>query len=176
MVQIWVILMSVHWIGKHRKHKKSLQLVERKFIFIYLFISYLQMFSFSHRYFLLLCSCLHKRHKMKLLPLCCLFLPFVFYGNTLYLCKTTIDKNSYEAKATYIPIMGNRSNNGTSGIHNIISYKWCFGRAVKHSPFCHGSLLCCSKTHLPFMPLSVGTYNISCFFSPPQAYAIWPTK
>lgn len=43
---------------------------------------------------------------------------------------------------------------------------------VKHSPFCHGSLLCCSKTHLPFIPLSVGTYNISCFFSPPQAYAI----
>ena len=44
----------------------------------------------------MLCSCLHKYHKMKLLPLCCLFLTFVFYGNTLYLCKTTIDKNSYE--------------------------------------------------------------------------------
>ena len=45
------------------------------------------------------------------------------YENTLYLCKTTIDKNSYEAKATYIPIVGNRSSNSASGIHNIISSK-----------------------------------------------------
>ena len=134
------------------------------------------MFSFSYRYFLLLCSCLHKYHKMKLLPLYCLFLAFVFYGNTLYLCKTTIDKNSYEAKATYIPVMGNRSNNGASGIHNIIPCEWCFGSAVKHSPFCHGSLLCCSKTHLPFMYLSVGTYNIPCFFILPQTCAIRQTN
>ena len=131
------------------------------------------MFSFFHRYFLLLYSCLHKHHKMKLLPLYCLFLAFVFYGNTLYLCKTTIDKNSYEAKATYIPVLGNRSSNGASGIHNIIPCEWHFGGTVKHSPFYHGSVLCCSKIHLPFMPLSVGTYNISSFFIPSQAYAIW---
>ena len=93
-----------------------------------------------------------------------LFLTFVFYGNTLYFCKVIIDKNNYEAKATYIPILGDRNSNGTSGVHNIIPCEWCFGDAVKHSPFYHGSLLCCSKTHLPFVPLSVGTYNISCFF------------
>lgn len=37
MVQIWIALMSVHWTGKHRKHKKNLQLAERK-IYIYLTI------------------------------------------------------------------------------------------------------------------------------------------
>ena len=43
-------------------------------------------------------------------------------------------------------------------------------------PFCHGSLLCCSKTHLPFMYLSVGTYNIPCFFILPQTCAIRQTN
>ena len=40
MVQIWIVLMSVHWMDKHWEHKKNLQLVERK-IYVYLTISIL---------------------------------------------------------------------------------------------------------------------------------------
>ena len=40
MVQIWIVLMSVHWMDKHWEHKKNLQLTERK-IYIYLTISIL---------------------------------------------------------------------------------------------------------------------------------------
>mgnify|MGYP006888133764 CR=1 FL=1 len=37
-------------------------------------------------------------------------------------------------------------------------------------------MVCCSKTHLPFMYLSVGTYNIPCFFILPQTCAIRQTN
>jgi|GEM_PF-3931087 len=47
---------------------------------------YLQMFSFATGYFHLLCFSFHKWHKMSLLQLRPLFLPFVFYENALYLC------------------------------------------------------------------------------------------
>ena len=78
------------------------------------------MFSFDVGYLHLFCSSFHKTHKTKTLYLFRLFLTFVFYGNTLYFCKIIVDKNSYEAKATYIPIIGNRSANSASCIHNII--------------------------------------------------------
>lgn len=95
------------------------------------------MFSFDVGYLHLFCSSFHKTHKTNTLHLFRLFLTFVFYGNTLYFCKVIIDKNNYEAKATYIPILGDRNSNGTSGVHNIIPCEWCFGDAVKHSPFYH---------------------------------------
>ena len=85
-----------------------------------LYIRYLQMFSFDVGYLHLFCSSFHKTHKTNTLHLFRLFLTFVFYGNTLYFCKVIIDKNNYEAKATYIPILGDRNSNGTSGVHNII--------------------------------------------------------
>ena len=72
------------------------------------------MFSFDTGYLHLFCSSFHKQHKTNSLHLFRLFLTFVFYGNTLYFCKVILDKNSYEAKATYIPILGDRSSNGAS--------------------------------------------------------------
>ena len=78
------------------------------------------MFSFDTGYLHLFCSSFHKTHKTKTLHLFRLFLTFVFYGNTLYFCKVIIDKNNYEAKVTYIPILGDRSSNGASGVHYII--------------------------------------------------------
>lgn len=123
------------------------------------------MFSFDVGCLHLFCSSFHKTHKTKTLHLFRLFLTFVFYGNTLYFCKVIIDKNNYEAKATYIPILGDRSSNGASGVHNIIPCEWCFGHAAKHSPFYHGSLLCCSKTHLPLcLSLSARIISLASLF------------
>ena len=96
---------------------------------------------------------------MRLLPFARLFLPFVFYENVLYLCKTIIDKNSYEAKTTYISGFGNRSSNGASCGNNIIPFEWCYWRAIKFSSICHGRLLCCSQIHLSHLHFSVGAYN-----------------